>query len=537
MTPKKPIKRFIAWCDANLLLALAGVLLFVIPLLPKLPLFDILPGYIVRIRIEDFVILITIAFWFIQFVRGKISTHPLVSKLIAIYLLVGLASTLSAIFITRSVPMELLHVGKMYLHYFRRIEYFALFFIFFSAISSYSQAKKFIYLLVGVMIAVSVYGFGQKYLYWPVYSTMNREFSKGWRLYLTEHARVPSTFGGHYDAAAFTMVVITIILAVFLFAKNKWLKIYSGIAYLSGLWLLILTASRTSFIGYLTGVTLLMILVAFFRGIWYSISRWLLVMILSMAIMLTFGDLSERFSQLLGLSRYKEKYYAMLFTPKVDMPGNYVNLSSDDLVSSPSDQPPTPVNPPGNALPADVYEDIPDQRILVDDQGNATVIEVPRTYSDNAYKYGLSAAIRLDALWPRAIAGFMKNPLLGSGYSTLTKETVSQFTEAESTDNDFLRALGETGLLGFVSFFGLILVIMFLQIRSARHIKDPVLLAFTLGFVSGSIGLLINAFYIDVFEASKVASVYWALAGLGLAVVTLTGQLSPGPKAKVKNTQ
>ena len=406
MTAKKPTNKFIAWCDQNLLSLMAGILIVLIPLFPKIPLFDILPGYIVRIRIEDFLILITIIIWFVQFFRHKIKVQPVVSKLIALYLFIGLLSTLSAMLITKTVPLEMLHIGKLYLHYVRRIEYFSLFFIFFSAIVSVNQAKRFIYLLIGVMLGVIIYGYGQKYYYWPVYSTMNREFSKGWRLYLTEHARVPSTFGGHYDAAAFTMVVITIILAVFLLTKNRWLKIFSGLTFLGGLWLLVLTASRTSFIGYLVSVTVLMVMFGFVKGLWWSFSRWFVVMALSLTIMLTFGDLSARFSQLLGLNRYKEKYYALLFKPKVDMPGNYVNLSPDDLVSSPSDQPPTPVNPAPPGLPADVYEDIPDQKILVDSQGNATIIEVPRTYSENAYKYGLSAAIRLDALWPRAVAGF-----------------------------------------------------------------------------------------------------------------------------------
>ena len=66
-------------------------------------------------------------------------------------------------------------------------------------------------------MCVAVYGFGQKYLYWPAFSTMNREFSKGWVLYLTEHARVLSTFGGHYDLAAFIMMVLILLWSLFLF--------------------------------------------------------------------------------------------------------------------------------------------------------------------------------------------------------------------------------------------------------------------------------------------------------------------------------
>lgn len=519
MSPKpKPTGKFLKWYDANILAVLAGFLLVFIPLYPKLPLFDLLPGYIVRVRLEDFLVLLAIGVWFGQFFRGKITLHPVISRLIGVYLIIGFLSTLSALYITKTVPLEWLHIGKLYLHYFRRIEYFSLFFIFYSGIHTVKWAKRLVWLLILVLIGVAVYGYGQKYLYWPVYSTMNREFSKGWRLYLTEHARVPSTFGGHYDAAAFTMLVSLVLLSVFCLSKDKKVKWMSGLAYLGGLWLLILTASRTSFIGYLVGATLLFFLLLFIKSWTWALGRWLVVMVLSLTIMLTFGDLSERFSQLLGLNRFKEKYYALLFKPKVNLPGN-INQSQLDLVTSPSDQPPATSPPSG--LPADVYEAIPDQQIVVDDQGNASMVEVPRTYSENAYKYGLSAAIRLDALWPRAVNGFLTNPLLGSGYSTLTKESVGQFTEAESTDNDFLRSLGETGLLGFVAFFGIILTLMYYSLKTAFRQKDTTLQAVSFGFVAGSVALLVNAFYIDIFEASKVALVYWALAGLVMAIPRL----------------
>ena len=42
---------------------------------------------------------------------------------------------------------------------------------------------------------------------------MNREFSKGMRLYLSEYARVQSTFAGHYDLGAYLVVVLPLALA------------------------------------------------------------------------------------------------------------------------------------------------------------------------------------------------------------------------------------------------------------------------------------------------------------------------------------
>jgi hypothetical protein len=520
-----PIKKRLKWLDDNLLALLSGILIVFIPLFPKIPLADAIPGYIVRLRLEDLLILFTFFVWITQLVRKKARWHPLITKLILAYLAVGFLSTLSAIFWVKSVPLDQVHVVKLYFHWLRRIEYFSLFFIFYSGVRTSTQIRNIILSLIPVTLLVSLYGYGQKYLYWPVYSTMNREFSKGLKLYLTEHARVPSTFGGHYDAAAWTMVVITIMLAIALMVKNVWIKLASLIAFLAGFWLLILTASRTSFIAYLVSVTALLFFLAFVRSFKWAIPRWVSVIAFSMFIMLSFGDLSERYRQLLGLDNFANKYYTLLFTAKTKAPTDGMSVDELAMVTTPTDENPTP-DKPGN-LPADVYEDIPDVTYIASTSGLIERKLVSRTFSDNAYKYGLSAAIRFDALWPRAIAGFESNPLLGSGYSTLTKEAVGVFTEAESTDNDFLRALGETGLLGFLTFFGVITVVFYFSLKQVKKSQDPLFIAFALGFAAGTIGLLVNAIYIDVFEASKVAESYWALAGLVMVIPVITSTKKP----------
>ncbi|PIY68527.1 hypothetical protein COY90_05485, partial [Candidatus Roizmanbacteria bacterium CG_4_10_14_0_8_um_filter_39_9] len=124
-----------------------------------------------------------------------------------------------------------------------------------------------------------------------------------------------------------------------------------------------------------------------------------------------------------------------------------------------------------------------------------------------------------DTLWPQAIRGFVANPLFGSGYGTLSKEGNQQFTEADSTDNNFLRTLGETGLVGFVSFYGLIMVSMY-QVGKVLKDKTGIFAALGIGYLAGAAGLLVNAIYIDVFASSKVALTFWALSGLTLSALT-----------------
>jgi hypothetical protein len=67
----KSIKKLLAWLDANIIELWAGFLLAFLPLYPKWPLFDILPGYIVRVRLEDFVVAFSLLLVLVQVARHK----------------------------------------------------------------------------------------------------------------------------------------------------------------------------------------------------------------------------------------------------------------------------------------------------------------------------------------------------------------------------------------------------------------------------------------------------------------------------------
>ncbi|WKZ25956.1 MAG: O-antigen ligase family protein [bacterium] len=113
-----------------------------------------------------------------------------------------------------------------------------------------------------------------------------------------------------------------------------------------------------------------------------------------------------------------------------------------------------------------------------------------------------STSIRLNVEWPRAIRAFYKNPLLGTGYSSITL----------ATDNDYLRALGEAGLFGLMSFI-LIFIYMYKKIKTYVF-SDNFKSIFIAGFVGSTIGIMMTAVFIDIFEASKFAIIYWTFAGL-----------------------
>lgn len=517
---KLSMKKLSAWLDQHLLTIIAGFLLIFIPLYPKWPLFDVLPGYNVRVRLEDILILLTGIYFLIQLIRRKIKlTQAPLLKPILLYLLVGFLSTLSALFITKTIWPELIQIGKLYLHLFRRIEYFSLFFIFFFSLKSVKQIFTFFWLLALTVFSVSVYGYGQKYLYWPAYSTMNREFAKGIPVYLTEHARVMSTFGGHFDLAAYIMLTIIPLMIVGWLHRKRLVRIILLSLALFEYWILILSASRTSWVAYMFALGIVFLLLLKKKSFKWVFWRLSLVSFISIFMMISFGDLSERFAQVIKMDRIRD---AVLRPFKDTPPPNYISI--DDIpfdqqlaiVATDSDTPPTSVKPNSvQPTPEDVYDD-PYGEFNRNASTSGNTIHVD--YSANALKYGLSAGIRMDVLWPNAIKALKTNPLLGTGYSTLVKSQVWEFTFAESTDNDYLRLLGETGLLGFITFISILLITLKLLWQAFLKTKDPIQYGLFAAGIAITLGLMLNAAYIDVFESSKVAYTYWSIIGLLLAL-------------------
>jgi len=121
-----------------------------------------------------------------------------------------------------------------------------------------------------------------------------------------------------------------------------------------------------------------------------------------------------------------------------------------------------------------------------------------------------STSIRMVVEWPRAIRSLSKNPLLGTGYSSITL----------ATDNDYLRSLGETGILGFSAF----MLILFSLLKKVYTFKSDNITAniFIYSLFGGIIGVLINAFFIDIFESSKFATSFWLIVGLAVGMVEKT---------------
>lgn len=503
------IKRLRDLVDRKGMFWLTALLLAFIPLYPKIPLFSPIEQYIVRVRLEDVLVLITGVFWVWQAWKGRARWKFWGLGLVGVYALVGLLSLVSAVWWVETIPLQMTHILKSSLHYLRYLEYFSMMFFAVAAVKSREDIKTLVQLLILVVVVVGVYGWGQKYWQWPVYSTMNREYSKGVRLVLdSPYARVQSTFAGHYDYGAFLVVMLPVVLAYGLASKEKNLKRLALVALVVGVWGLVVSASRSSFVGYVVGVGVVGVLIRWsqesVRQKMFEMAKpWLWGYgVLGVTLLFAGGNITALFVNTLE---------------GIPIVNQVVSRSQEAVV--PQYTNPVPAEPENK--PPDVYEDYLEtvEVVRVNEAGETEIVLAERepVFSECAAQKGLSLCIRLEALWPRAIAGFWRNPLLGSGYATLNKTDLYHLSEADSTDNNYLRVLGETGVLGFVAFYGLVVVVAGLGLKLWRVEGKSELGLLGLGFVGSVVGLLVNALYIDVFAASKVAYVFWGMAGLVIA--------------------
>ena len=427
-----------------------AALLILVSLYPKFPLISI-PGTFVAIRFEDMLLtFIGILVFFAYIPNWRDLFKNKITASIFLFLAAGLISLLSAVLITHTLDPK---IGL--LHWVRRVEYFIPFFLGMEIIKRKIKVSFYLKIILIIIFVAFIYGFGQKNFNWPIVITQNEEYSRGVALRYIPGGHINSTFAGHYDLATFFVMILPVIVVSFFMLKGTKTKIVLSAAYFSGMWLLVNTASRISLFSYLLAVLTAILIIRKYKAI-------IPVILVSLIFVVFSSNLLGRYSRLIEVikDRYGDVY---------------------------------PV-----ATQVYAQEDFSLRRL---DKPEATPIPTP-PLEDR------STNIRLNVEWPRALRAFYKNPILGTGYSSITL----------ATDNDYLRALGETGILGIFTF-----LLIFLRIITRFISRFPLTKYFSgenlvlLAGILGSLpGLFVNAIFIDIFEASKFAIIFWFLMGLSI---------------------
>lgn len=527
------------WIKNNFLFTFTIFLLAFIPLYPKIPLLDVVNTW-VYVRAEDFIIVLAVVIWIIMLVLKKVTLRtPLTIPILVFWIIGGLSTFHGVLLIFPTLSDVFSNVAL--LSFFRRVEYIFLFFVAFSSIKDKKFMSYVIYALAFILIAISLYGFGQKFLRFPAYLTMNEEFAKGIPIQLSELSRVPSTFAGHYDLAAYLVLVIPILISVVFGFKNLLAKLFFLTSSILGFALLFLTVSRVSFFVLLVSLVMLLMLQKKRLIIVSLFVLTLVLLIFSPSLLQRFKSTVSEVNVLVNaktggaVGQVKEvpaSYFKDKIVKKVPISNaDALNASGSAIVPFSLIPPIASLvveanSPTGENLPQGTsYVNLPLSPVTkkVDEyyyqkltnKGGVKSEEIHIFYGDflikKAKAYDLSFTTRFQGEWPKTFLAFKRNIFLGSGYGSVSL----------AVDNNYLRILGESGILGFVFFLSIFLVAGLYIQKILPLVDSPVTRSFVLGFVAGTFGLMLNAIFIDVFEASKVAFTYWLLMGITLGTLFL----------------
>lgn len=328
------------------------------------------------------------------------------------------------------------------LHLIRRFEYMIVFFLVYFASKDTGSRRYFFELLILPSLGVLLYGIAQIYFGAPVISTMDSESSKGIALTLRPGVTLNSTFAGHYDLAIYLVMMMSFICSLGLYSKKNLQKLFYLLSFGALLWLFSKAGSRIGLLGLVISISL----VGYFHK--KIVMTLIYLLLVALSILLT-----PQY-----LSRFKSIWQV-------------IKTTTSQTISFQVHAQETPVETKKRAIEQDT-----------------------------------STSIRFDVEWPRAMRSFYKNPILGTGYSSISL----------ATDNDYLRSLGETGILGLLSLLSLLFG-LFAKLLALISENSGLSKVYLIGAMGVFVSFVLSAIFIDVFESSKIAILFWSIMGLAFS--------------------
>lgn len=553
------MKKILSWGWNNILFLSTLFLLMFIPLYPKLPLLDVSHTW-VYVRVEDFLVIFVLGLWSVLLFKRKVTFKTPLTLPILMFWIIGVIATIHGVVL---IFPEISNVfpNVAFLAFLRHIEYMSLFFIAYSSMKDKKLLPAVIFAIILTFFLVSIYGIGQKYLGFPAYLTMNEEFAKGIPIRLSQLSRVPSTFAGHYDLAAYLVLMIPILASLIFGFKNWLLKFILLAGVILGFGVLFMTVSRVSF--FVLFIALFVVL--------YLQNKKLIIYFLPFVVILAIFFFSSQSALFSRFGNTVKEVNVLVDTKTGKVIGHVEYVPLENFENKPINQ--RRIGESGQIYTEPIKQDeeseaspssflslnrLPPQVPAVSDVNLSTGENLPqgtayvnlslspvtkklkyffyeKLRSSNspspdvfifhgdflikkASAYDLSFTTRFQGEWPRALEAFKKNILFGSGYGSVSL----------AVDNNYLRILGETGVLGITAFFAIFLSFGIYIKKLLPNVESKATRSFILGFIAGFVGLALNAMLIDVFEASKIAFTLWILVGiiLGTLVLYQTGKIN-----------
>ena len=121
----------------------------------------------------------------------------------------------------------------------------------------------------------------------------------------------------------------------------------------------------------------------------------------------------------------------------------------------------------------------------------------------------------------QALEGWRERPLLGWGV------TGFKFMDAQ-----YARVLAETGVIGLVTFLWLVWSVLRAGLAARRTLLVPEDRGLAVGFVAGTVGLLVHAIGSNTFVIVRIMEPFWLFAG----IVTMLPTLQAAPTSPARDT-
>ncbi len=135
-----------------------------------------------------------------------------------------------------------------------------------------------------------------------------------------------------------------------------------------------------------------------------------------------------------------------------------------------------------------------------------------------AYLASSQRAGRL-ALWQAALDRFRQDPLFGTGFGTFGGAVAARRVPGSFyVDNFYLKTLVESGLIGLLAFLWLLVSAFRCGYAAYKKIQDGSLKIMAAAILAGLVGIAAHNTVENIFEVPMMASYFWVLAGILLAL-------------------
>ena len=513
--------------DDNLLHITFIAFIVLVSLLPKYPIQHVEYTYI-KIRIDDILPVILGFVFFAQWIRGRVKLNLKMAIPIVLFWLSVFASFIYGFYIIKTIREPVFNVGL--LHALRRVEYMFIFFV--AAATTISDKRFYTYLkwYFATLAVVIIYGIGQRVPFQtftnssfclPSIQSMNPAYVDGRLLCLSFTDRINSTFGGHFDLAAYLTYSIPIIIGYAFYSAQLRYTLLFVVSLLA----LLYTSARSSFGAFVSTTFPFIFLMRKFKYLLFAVA-------ITGLLLLTTQDMAKRFAQTFQLrtvfvnTQSGSEQVSQKITVD-NLPAGNQKLKVPQLSAKTTAKPKVSDVEIQQAALNDVVETAKQNgEVLTAQEAQRRAQEIAQFIQpQQLILCDISCSTRLQVEWPRALGAFLASPVLGTGPYSL----------GEATDNDILRWLGEFGIVGTSIFLTIIALIMKAQWKLARKFDHERRYVYY-GMLAGTFALLINALYIDIFEASKLAYNFWLLSGMTFGLLTYYEKKS-APLAKQKKAK